>query len=644
MSNAPEIRADVTEFPAFLADRYLCESCLKWNEEESTWLCRDRESQAFVLIKTAAEETAVRCLRNEYELLRLIAEDASPAARSFPRAIGLTEEPGGLTALIREHLPGRTLESLVEAPASRPGLAPETAVRMILDVLDQLDFLHRLQPPVIHRDIKPQNVVVDPLGRCHLIDLGASRMSRGGADTDTVVMGTRLTSPPEQYGYQSTDARSDIYSTGILLRYCLTGAYDDSEDASIPPALRQIVQKATRFDPKDRYQQVAAFQKDLRAAQKQAEPSSRARSRRALLPAAAALLAVGFLLGRLTAPGLPPENSTLPTETAAGLPAAGTAIPGTAPARDVQEAAPTAAGTAPESSVPSGDAKSPVPAAGTILPGTFSQDPPSSSPSAARPELEITEAMFDGDQELYASFLKEEFIDCTVAIYPDGLHFVRYITFLEERQPGKPADRSPLSAEELSGYLSALQRSPLWAHGLNLLILDRTLESLEPFRIKYLSPYICLEFHNCALPADPEPLSALMPYCINLACYNCAPVSWKSLDFLRTANYVDVLDLTFDGTAEVDLSVLKVMESPRILRLTNATISPEILEAIGRMTALETLCLPNCGLTDVTPLGSLSRLQDLNLNMNQITDLSPVEKLPALQSLTADLNPATRGQ
>lgn len=604
MSNAPEIHADVTEFPAFLAERYLCESCLKWNEEESTWLCRDRRSQAFVLIKTAAEQTAVRCLRNEYALLRLIADDASPAARAFPRPIDLAEEPGGLVALVREHIPGRTLESLVEAPASRPGLTPETAVRMMLDVLDQLRFLHQLHPPVIHRDIKPQNVVVDPLGRCHLIDLGASRMSRDDADSDTVVMGTRLTSPPEQYGYQSTDARSDIYSTGVLLRYCLTGAYDDSEDASLPPALRRVVRKATRFDPKDRYQQVSAFQKDLRAVQKQAEPASGGRTRRALLPAAAALLAAGFLLGRLTAPGPRPETGAASMETAAGLPAAETTGTGASPSPDSPEAALT----------------------------------------ASRPEPEITEAMFDGDRELYEAYLKEEFLDCTVAILPDGMHFVRYIPFLDVLQPGRPADRTPLSAEELSGYLSALRRSPLWGHGLNLLILDRTVESLEPFRIKYLSPHFCLEFHNCALPADPEPLSVLMPYCNNLACYNCAPVSWKSLDFLRTANYVDVLDLTFDGTAETDLSVLKEMESPRILRLTNATVSPEILEAIGRMTALEVLSLPNCGIADVSPLSSLIHLQELNLNMNQISDLSPVEKLPALQSLTADLNPATRGQ
>ena len=600
MNKKVEIRADESEFPSFLREKYSCESCLKWSGTESTWMCLDRESGNRVLVKVASDPMAVRCLQNEYEVLRSIAGASAPAARLFSSSIALigdADEPGR-TAFVRSWLPGRTLESVVESQISRPGLPTETAVRILTDVLDQLDFLHHLGPPVIHRDIKPQNVIVDEEGRCHLIDLGVSRTNRGPADSDTLIMGTRLTSPPEQYGYRSTDARSDIYSAGVLLRYCLTGSYDESADMSLPPDLRSIVQKATQFDPKNRYQKVSLFLAELKAAQKPSESRAGGRGISGWVCAVLCLLlfAAGFLLGRFTAPepGLSvPSDST-------------------------------------ESSALADDAAA----------KSFSG---ADSVPAGRP-VEITEEMFDGDTELFAAYQSEDFLDCSVAVQPDGLHMIRYIEYTDALKPGRPADRTPLSGEELSSYLSALQHSPLWGHGFNLLIVNRKVETLEPFRMKYLSVPICLEFHNCSLPEDPAPLSDLMPYCIELAAYECTPVAWNSLDFLRTANDLNLLDLSFDGTVPVDLSALTAVESLRILRLANADIGREALAAIGRMSGLEILSLPNCGITEVEPFRSLIKLQELNLNQNLIADLSPVESLPSLKSFSAERNPATRGQ
>ena len=66
-------------------------------------------------------------------------------------------------------------------------------------------------------------MVLDPAGRCHLIDLGAARRYRPEQKGDTVFLGTEITAPPEQFGYQQTDQRSDVYSLGMLLRFLLSG-------------------------------------------------------------------------------------------------------------------------------------------------------------------------------------------------------------------------------------------------------------------------------------------------------------------------------------------------------------------------------------------------------------------------------------
>jgi len=153
--------------------------------------------------------------------------------------------------------------------------------------------LHRMRPPVIHRDIKPQNVILDDRGDFHLIDLGIAREYRAGDVADTRVMGTSLTAPPEQYGFRQTDARSDIYSAGVLLRYCLTQEYGEEADAHIDADLRAIVRQATQFAPLMRYHRA----EDMLAALRRAagDPNNKkglTRRRAAIAVAVVALLSV----------------------------------------------------------------------------------------------------------------------------------------------------------------------------------------------------------------------------------------------------------------------------------------------------------------------------------------------------------------
>ena len=136
--------------------------------------------------------------------------------------------------------------------------------------------MHTLTPSLLHRDIKPQNVIVDSFGKCHFIDLGISRFLNSSKTSDTLVMGTRLTAPPEQFGYQQTDLRSDIYSLGILLLYCITGEYkpENAVLMELSEPVRQIVTKATMFDPDKRYQTTEELLPDLLKAMRQVEACS----------------------------------------------------------------------------------------------------------------------------------------------------------------------------------------------------------------------------------------------------------------------------------------------------------------------------------------------------------------------------------
>ena len=171
-----------------------------------------------MLVKVASEPGSFQRLRNEAEILAVIAAARHPSANSFPKSKELIflEGPPYRLAMVRSYVPGHSLESLVESQPSQPGLPREKSLRYLMEILDQLDFLHHLNPPVIHRDVKPQNVIVDAEDHCHLIDLDIARMQREPGDSDTMVMGTRLTSPPEQFGFRTTDARSDVYSAGVL--------------------------------------------------------------------------------------------------------------------------------------------------------------------------------------------------------------------------------------------------------------------------------------------------------------------------------------------------------------------------------------------------------------------------------------------
>lgn len=191
-----------------------------------------------------------------------------PGVSRLPRVRELYRLPDVLVA-VYDYVEGPTLRELV---SGRGPLAAEAAVALARQLCQALAPLHAAG--VVHRDVAPGNVVVAADG-AHLIDLGIARMRVDGASHDTTRLGTWGFAAPEQYGFAQTDARSDVFSLGRVLAYALTAA--DPQDASfdvaaqesplVPPDLRDVIRKATSFEPSARYQSVGELDRALAATQ-----------------------------------------------------------------------------------------------------------------------------------------------------------------------------------------------------------------------------------------------------------------------------------------------------------------------------------------------------------------------------------------
>jgi len=145
-------------------------------------------------------------------------------------------EADGKHYLVMEFVDGQTLEELV-VDLGRP-LPPDTVLRLGVALCTVLDYLHSRRPPIIFRDLKPGNIMLDRDGAVKLIDFGIARVFTPGQSRDTTSLGTKGYAAPEQYGKGQTDARSDVYALGATLHFLLTGRDPADEPFNFPPVRR----------------------------------------------------------------------------------------------------------------------------------------------------------------------------------------------------------------------------------------------------------------------------------------------------------------------------------------------------------------------------------------------------------------------
>jgi len=240
------------KLPSEIAVRYAINACLASSESKEVYLMTAYATREQVIVRRLPLDKS-ETNRTEYDLL------SSVEHPKIPKAIELLEA-GGYSYLIRAYIPGTSLNQWL---AARGSASEREAIGIVVQICDILTYLHTRRPPVIHRDIKPQNVIIGPDGAVYLIDFDISRKYDSNASKDTMYLGTSATAPPEQYGYGQTDARSDIYSLGILLIFLYTGRYERTALGEIPPHLRKIAETCTQFAPKERYTSANRLKKAL---------------------------------------------------------------------------------------------------------------------------------------------------------------------------------------------------------------------------------------------------------------------------------------------------------------------------------------------------------------------------------------------
>lgn len=219
--------------------------------------CIKKILEMFTLVSVLSEKNGCQVLR-----LRHRQTNRDMVLRSFPKPVEAYEVLCGICCenlptiydviatedgqiVLEEYIDGLTVAQVLETGTYRP----QGAKKVMTGVCNALTVLH--DRGIIHRDVKPENVVIDNRGRVVLIDLNASRKV-SPSSKDTVIMGTVGYVSPEQLGLSQSDARTDLYAAGVLLNVMLTGKHPTQGYARGHAGA--VIRKCTALNPEDRYQ------------------------------------------------------------------------------------------------------------------------------------------------------------------------------------------------------------------------------------------------------------------------------------------------------------------------------------------------------------------------------------------------------
>ncbi|MBW8766493.1 MAG: Stk1 family PASTA domain-containing Ser/Thr kinase [Geodermatophilales bacterium] len=238
-------------------------------------------------------EVAVKVLRQDLARdpsfqVRFRREAQAAASLNHPAIVAVYDTGEDRTAsgatpyIVMEYVEGETLRDVLRREGH---LSPERAMSLAADICGALDFSHR--NGIVHRDVKPGNVMITPQGSVKVMDFGIARAVSDSAATMTstaAVIGTAQYLSPEQARGEGVDARSDVYSVGCMLYELVTGAppftgdspvavayqhvredprLPSSTNPAVPPELDAILLKAMSKNPANRYQSAAEMRNDL---------------------------------------------------------------------------------------------------------------------------------------------------------------------------------------------------------------------------------------------------------------------------------------------------------------------------------------------------------------------------------------------
>lgn len=271
-----------------LSNRYLVTDLLGQGGMGAVYKASDKKFNNFVAIKETINTNDSQ-MRNaflqEATLLNRLRHPALPVVTDFFVL-------GNNMYLVMQYIPGKSVDALLEEREllGYRGIDAKLAVKWSDRLMDAVEYLHTQEAPIIHRDIKPQNLRLTPEGELVLLDFGLAKgVPIGRSHAARSIPGyTPNYSSPEQIRCTGTDHRSDIYSIGATMYHMLTGekpvevlgrlvAQAMKEPDPLQPVLKvnpdipymtaQVIEKAMSFQPEDRYPTVVVMRQALRKAE-----------------------------------------------------------------------------------------------------------------------------------------------------------------------------------------------------------------------------------------------------------------------------------------------------------------------------------------------------------------------------------------
>ena len=243
-----------------LSDKYRIQSVIGQGGMSIVYLAEDIRLGK----KWAVKEISPRTCSNYGQISETLVSEAEILTRlDHPGLPGIVDifHYRQSVMIVMDYIRGRNLRDML---LEQGRFGEEEVVGWGIELAQMLAYLHSRNPPIIYRDMKPSNIMVEDSGRLKLIDFGTAREYSGTDQGDTICLGTRGYAAPEQYGGPGqSDDRTDVYGLGVTLYQLLTGRDPSAPPYSIlpvrqllpqvSPGLESIIERCTRPDPDERF-------------------------------------------------------------------------------------------------------------------------------------------------------------------------------------------------------------------------------------------------------------------------------------------------------------------------------------------------------------------------------------------------------
>ncbi|WP_379151873.1 serine/threonine-protein kinase [Paenibacillus sp. sgz5001063] len=241
---------------AILGNRYRIAGNLGTGGMSHVYLAEDLRlpGKRWAVKESIDQEGSYGDIQAEAELLISLSHPLLPGVVDF-----FPPDREGHCYLVMDYIEGITLSEYL---AQHPGPLPvKSILRYAQQLLKVLDYLHGHHPPIVHRDMKPGNIMLTGRDELMLIDFGIARKFRKDGSEDTEKLGTVGFAAPEQYGGGQSEPASDLYGLGALLLYMASGGQfsrwqsglEEKLRSHLPDPLIPVIRRLLRQHPEERY-------------------------------------------------------------------------------------------------------------------------------------------------------------------------------------------------------------------------------------------------------------------------------------------------------------------------------------------------------------------------------------------------------